>query len=51
MRGMGQRAGQRGREGDGEGKERRLRRKGDTQVTFYFSFVLSYTDCIDWWGL
>ena len=35
-------------EGEGEGKERRLRRKGDTQVTFYFSFVLSYTDCMGW---
>ena len=35
-------------EGEGEGKVRRLRRKGDTQVTFYFSFVLSYTDCMGW---
>ena len=35
-------------EGEGEGKERSLRRKGDTQVTFYFSFVLSYTDCMGW---
>ena len=36
------------REREGEGKVRRLRRKGDTQVTFYFSFVLSYTDCMGW---
>ena len=42
MRGMGQRAGRRGRgrererETEGEGNERRLRGKGDTQVTFYF---------------
>ena len=36
MRGMWQRAGQREKEREGEGNERRLRGKGDTRVTFYF---------------